>query len=140
MKQILGSAVILSFLFFFGACSNTKQLTSQTEVLFRKNWALTELQGQPVPDTTRSSFEFTPGRISGTTGCNRLAADFVAGKNQSIRFSPGIQTRMACPDQASMALETQFLEALAKSTKWEMKGGELWLGDGTNALIKLRSL
>lgn len=124
---------------FCSYCNNTKQLTSQTEALFRNKWKLEELQGQQVADTVRSSFDFTPGKISGTTGCNRLSAGFVAGRNQSIRFSPEASTKMAC-DENAMTLETKFLDALSKSTSWDIKGGELWLKDGGNTLIKLRSL
>lgn len=130
---------IAACVFIFSNCNNTKQLTSQTEALFRNKWKLAELQGQQVSDTVRSSFDFTPGKISGTTGCNRLSAGFVAGRNQSIHFSPEASTKMAC-DESAMKLETTFLDALAKSTKWDMKGGELWLANGKNTLIKLRSL
>ena len=140
MKKRLWSIGILAFLIFLNYCSNTKQLTSQTEALFRKKWQLAELQGQPVPDSVRSSFEFTPGRISGSAGCNRLSAGFVAGRNQTIRFSPEAQTKMACQNETAAALETKFLDALSKSTKWDLKGGELSLGNGESTLIKLRSL
>src|SRR5438874_2637224 len=124
MKKSLWSTAILVSLFFLSYCNNTKQLTSQTEVLFRTKWKLAELQGQQVPDSVKSSFEFTPGKISGSTGCNRLSADFVAGKHQTIRFTPDSLTKMACPNETSAALETEFLDALSKSTKWDIKGGE----------------
>lgn len=140
MKKRLWSTAILASLFFFNYCNNTKHLTSQTEALFRNKWKLSELQGQQVPDSAKSSFEFTPGKISGTTGCNRLSAGFVAGKHQTIRFSPEALTNMACPNEFSGALETKFLDALSRSKKWDIKGGELWLGDGQSTLIKLRSL
>ena len=132
--------VIVAPLFFFNYCSNTKELTAQTEALFRKKWQLAELQGQPISDTVRSSFEFTPGKISGTTGCNRLSAGFVAGRNQTIRFSPEATTKMACTNENAAALETRFLEALSKSTRWDIQGGQLLLGDGGSTLIKFRSL
>ncbi len=140
MKKSLWSMAILASLFFLNDCSNTKQLTSQTEALFRKKWELAEIQGQQVPQTANSIFEFTPGKISGSTGCNRLSAGFVAGKHQTVRFSPDAQTKMACPNETAAVLETKFLDALSKSTRWEIKGGELWLGDGESTLIKLRSL
>lgn len=140
MKKSLWSTAILVSLFFLNYCSNTKQLTSQTEALFRNKWKLTELQGQPVPDSVKSSFEFTPGKISGSTGCNRLSAGFVAGKHQTVRFSADSLATMACPNETVAALETKFLDALSRSTKWDIMGGELWLGDGENTLIKLRSL
>jgi heat shock protein HslJ len=140
MKPILFSTAILSFVFALSYCSNNKELTSQTEALFRNKWKLTELQGQQVADPSKSSFEFTPGKISGSTGCNRLSAGFVAGKNQTIKFSPASSTKMACADEAAGTLETRFLDALTKSTKWSIKEDELWLSDGGGTLIKLKSL
>ena len=140
MKRNLFSAASAACILFFCACNNTKELTSQTEALFRDKWKLTELQGQAVPDTLKSSFEFTPGKISGSTGCNRLSANFVAGKHQTIKFSPIAQTRMACVNENVAALETKFVDALTKSTKWSIKEDELWLGDGSATLIKLKAL
>ena len=139
MKKSLWSTAIIATLLFLNYCSNTKQLTSQTEVLFRSKWKLAELQGQQVSDSAKSSFEFTPGKISGSTGCNRLSAGFVAGKHQAIRFSPDSLSKEVCSNETAAALEAKFLDALSKSTKWDMKAGELWLGDGERTLIKLRS-
>ncbi|ANE51385.1 META domain-containing protein [Flavisolibacter tropicus] len=140
MKKSLWSTAIIATLLFLNYCSNTKQLTSQTEVLFRSKWKLAELQGQQVSDSAKSSFEFTPGKISGSTGCNRLSAGFVAGKHQTIRFSPDSLSKVVCSNETAAALEATFLDALSKSTEWNMKAGELWLGDGERTLIKLRSL
>lgn len=140
MKKSLWSTAIIATLLFLNYCSNTKQLTSQTEVLFRSKWKLAELQGQQVSDSAKSSFEFTPGKISGSTGCNRLSAGFVAGKHQTIRFSPDSLSKVVCSNETAAALEAKFLDALSKSTEWNMKAGELWLGDGERTLIKLRSL
>ena len=138
MHKFLCSTQILALLFILSSCGNNRKLTAQTETLFRGNWRLTELQGQNLPDTTRSNFEFTPGRITGSVGCNRLSAGFVAGKDQTIRFTPAAQTKMACSDEIA-ALETRVLDALSRSTNWEMKGGDLWLGKGDSMLMKLRS-
>lgn len=140
MKKRLWSTVILASVFFLHYCSNTKQLTAQTEALFRNKWKLAELQGQQIPDSVTSSFEFTPGKIAGSTGCNQLSAGFAAGPNQTVRFSPDSLAKTTCPNETAAALETTFLDALSKSTKWDIKGGVLWLGDGKNTLIKLRSL
>ena len=121
-------------------CGNTQRTAASAEVLFRDKWKLKELEGQVVPDSTRSSFEFTPGRISGHTGCNQLSAGFTPGRNQTITFRPEMVTKMACKDENVAALETKFLDALSKSTKWSMRGSELWLGNEEATLIKLKSM
>ena len=138
MYKSLWSTPILGLILFLSACGNTRKLTAQTEALFRGNWRLMELQGKTLSDTSRSNFEFTPGRITGSVGCNRLSAGFVAGKDQTITFTPAAQTKMACPDEIAV-LETSVLDALSRSTNWEMKGGDLWLGKGDSTLMKLRS-
>jgi heat shock protein HslJ len=140
MKSITFSIAVLIFAMFISQCSNYNQLTTQTEVLFRTDWKLTELQGEAVPDSVRSKFRFTPGKISGSTGCNYLSAGFTPGKNQTIRFSPEPVIEMECKDGNAAAMETKFLEALSKSTKWSMSGGGLSLGDGKTTFIRLGTL
>ena len=140
MRRLLFLTTILASELVLNSCNNTKQLTSQTEALFRNKWKLTEVGGQQVPDSLNSSFEFTPGKISGSTGCNWLSAGFLAGKHQTVTFAPDAPIKMECRNENAAKLETRFLDALSKSTKWDIKGGELWLGDGEGNLIKLRSL
>ncbi|MFI5132343.1 MAG: META domain-containing protein [Chitinophagales bacterium] len=140
MRRLLFLTTILAYGFVLNSCNNTKHLTSQTEVLFRNKWKLTEVGGQQVPDSLNSSFEFTPGKISGSTGCNWLSAGFLAGKHQTIIFAPDAPIKMECVNENAAKLETRFLDALSKSTKWDINGGALWLGDGDATLIKLRSL
>jgi hypothetical protein len=45
---------------------------------------------------------------------------------------------MGCPEEIAV-LETKVVDALSRSTNWEMKGGDLWLGKGDSTLMKLRS-
>ena len=138
MFKTIWHFAILVFSLLLSSCGNNRKLTTQTETLFRGKWRLTELQGQSLSDTARSTFEFSPGRITGSVGCNRLSADFVAGKNQTISFTPVSQTRMACPDEIA-AMENKYIHSIGRSTNWEMRGGELWLGTVDSTLIKLRS-
>ena len=140
MKRILLLTTVLTSLFFLSNCNHQRRLTSETEALFRNKWKLTEVQGQQVPDSFRSSFEFTPGKISGSTGCNKLSARFIAGKHQTVTFLPEDPIKMECKNESAATLETKFLDALSKSTKWDIEESELWLGDGSATLIKLRKL
>jgi heat shock protein HslJ len=140
MRRLIFLTTIMASVFVFNNCNNYKQLTTQTEVLFRNKWKLTEVQGQQVPDSLKSSFEFTPGKISGSAGCNWLSANFFAGKRQTVTFVPDTLIKRTCENENAHTLETTFLDALSKSTKWDLKGGELWLGNGKDILIKLRSL
>lgn len=141
MRRLLFLTIVLASLFALVNCNNYKNLTSQTEVLFRNKWILKELQGQPIPDSFRNSFEFTPHKITGTTDCNLMFAGFIAGKHQTVTIVPDTLTkRSTCPNENTGVMENKVLDALAKSTKWDINGGELWLGDGKATLVKLRSL
>ena len=140
MKSILFSVAILVLALFTVDCGNYKDLTSQSNILFRNDWKLYEVQGQVVPDSVKSRFQFTPGRISGTAGCNQLSADFVPGKHQTIRFTPEMLTKNACTDANAAALETTLLDILSKSTEWSMTSGQLTLGDGQTTLVKFRAI
>ena len=138
MRRLLFFTTMLISLFALTNCGNYKHLTSQTEALFRDKWKLMEIEGQQVPDSVTSSFEFTPGRISGSVGCNWLTAGFVAGKHQTVTFTPEAPKKMECTNENAAKLETRFMDALAKSTKWDIKGGVLWLSDGNVTLLKLK--
>jgi len=140
MKRLLFLATVLIAAFFLNSCNHQRRLTSQTEALFRNKWELTEVEGQQVANSIRSSFEFTPGKLSGSTGCNQLSARFIAGKHQAVTFIPEDPVKVECKNENAAAWETRFLEALSKSTKWDIDGSELWLGNGNVTLIKLRRL
>jgi heat shock protein HslJ len=138
MKKVLFSLAILALVFSMSYCGKTQRTAASAEVLFRDKYKLKELEGQVVPDSTRSSFEFTPGRISGHTGCNQLTAGFTPARNQKITFRPEMETNTACKNEQLAALEKRFMDALSKSTRWSLKGGELWLGNEETTLIKLQ--
>ena len=137
MKNILFCLAFLTLIFSMSYCGNTQRTAASANVLFQGKWRLTELNGQVLPDSVKSSFEFTPGAISGHTGCNQLSARFIPGRNQTIIFTPEMVTKVACKDENTAALETKFLDALSKSTKWSIRSGELWLANEEATLIKL---
>ena len=124
MKRMLFSLTGLVLVLFMNACNKYARTASQAEPLFRGDWTLKEVQGQTVPDSLKSRFEFTPGKISGSTGCNRVSAGFVAGKKQSVKFSPEVSTKMACPD---MITEGSLFRALERVDSYVVKGDSLQL-------------
>src|SRR4030095_14991754 len=117
MRRLLFLTTILTSIFLLNNCNNTKHLTSQTQNIFRGKWQLMEIQGQEVPDSLRYSFDFTPGNIAGRTYCNLLSARFIAGKNQTVTFVTDTTNKQPCGNEHVAKLETNFLDALSKSTK-----------------------
>ncbi|MEQ9138103.1 MAG: META domain-containing protein, partial [Thalassobaculum sp.] len=71
--------------------------------------------------------------FSGNAGCNGIGGEY-ALSDQSLSFTLGPSTRMACP--GAMELEQAFRDALAKATTWNITGDHLTLygPDGTALL------
>lgn len=72
---------------------------------------------------TRLTVEFNDGQVSGSSGCNRFHGSFTADGNALAVGQLGT-TRMAC-DEAVMAQERAFLEALGTASTWTIDRGTL---------------
>jgi heat shock protein HslJ len=82
-----------------------------------------------VPDEVEATARFESGRISGSGGCNRYAADCVVD-GPRLRIGPIAGTLMACPDPAA-ATEALVLAALDAAAAWAIEDGTLCLRDAT---------
>ena len=78
-------------------------------------------------------------RASGSSGCNRYTMAY-AREGETITFSPGVLTRMACP-AAAMAQESAFMAMLGKATRAQVAGQTLsLLDDGGTVLARFEAL
>lgn len=99
--------------------------------LLQANWLLTDLQGQPVQannagkDGPRLDISLTEGRVTGTTGCNRLSGR-IRADSHLIGFGPLTTTRMACIGDSGSA-EATFLNVLNQPANYQIKDGTLTL-------------
>lgn len=92
-------------------------------------WLAREIGGRPVAGPHRAEIAFDPqGRAHGTGGCNRFTGG-VTQSGASLRFGPMAQTNMAC-EEAAMAQEARFHEALAAVRAFRIEDGALVLLDG----------
>ncbi len=88
----------------------------QQLALLQDIWVLTELEGQLVStsgngrELPRLEISLTEGRVTGTTGCNRLSGNVKADSRQ-IAFGPMVTTKMACMGEGAV-LENKFLGQL----------------------------
>jgi heat shock protein HslJ len=94
-------------------------------------WRAVAIDGAPV---TVESNKREPhlvfsseGRVSGSTGCNRLSGSFEQGAD-SFRFKQMITTKMACPPPVD-AMERAFLQVLGATTAVQLSGNTLELKD-----------
>ncbi|GAB4040335.1 META domain-containing protein [Spirosoma gilvum] len=103
----------------------------QKLALLQDIWVLTEFQGQSIKadasrrEVPRLEISLTEGRVTGTTGCNRLSGTIKADTRQII-FGPLVTTKMACMGAAG-DLEGPFLTALNAPFSYQIGSGKLTL-------------
>ncbi len=64
--------------------------------LDRSSWRITAFNGQPAVGGVHADLSFADGRVSGSTGCNRLNGAYTQERNR-LSFAAYATTRMACP-------------------------------------------
>jgi heat shock protein HslJ/uncharacterized membrane protein len=106
-------------------------LLLQQLALLQDIWVLTSFQGKsieaagPRNEAPRLEISLTEGRVTGTTGCNRLSGS-VKADTRLIQFGPLVTTKMACAGTAGQ-FEPEFLNALRESLAYQVADGKLTL-------------
>ncbi|MCB0048053.1 MAG: META domain-containing protein, partial [Caldilinea sp.] len=97
------------------------------------SWVLSTLDGQlPLPDTSLSLQLGEDGSATGSDGCNRFTTTFTASRS-TISFAPAATTMMACPPAVATQAEN-YMSALSSANRYQLRGGQLILLDGTTVL------
>ena len=104
-------------------------------------WRLVELGGRPAAGTGHSreahlEFAADGGRVTGSTGCNRLTGSFTRDAAM-LRFGATATTRMACLDPSLNAQEQRFLAVLRDTERHEIAGDTLTLIGAGGTLARL---
>lgn len=125
-----------------GSSKPTAGTSGGSEMLYQYQWNLEILDGQPVNTSTGkgSYLLFSPGQVNtvaGNAGCNNLRGSFELSGENTMKLSPLMTTKMACPD---MSTETSFLNTLSKVDNWSIIGNQLLLSSGKIPLAKLRGV
>lgn len=141
-RAVVNNMVAGMMLFTMG-CKTAKPADSfggGSEKLFAHRWTLTESDGQPVtPAGTEKDAHllfFTPNRVSGSTGCNRLTGTFELSGGNKIRFSPLATTRMMCPDAEA---EARFAKAMGTVDSYSVTDSALLLSNGKTAVVRFKA-
>ena len=98
-------------------------------------WRLVSVAGRPVPAGGQEPylyFDKETGRISGSTGCNRLIGGYRVSGDR-ITIDQAGATMMACVDGAEA--ERPFLDAIERTARWRVRGRELTLYDASGASL-----
>ena len=107
--------------------------------LLQDIWVLTELNGRlvsangPRREVPRLEIRLTDGRVTGTTGCNRLTGA-VKADTRRIQFGPLATTKMACPGDTANT-ENNFLTALRGPLRYQVGEGKLTLARSGIVLV-----
>ncbi len=90
--------------------------------------------GRPAPSITIA----TDGKVTGFTGVNRMSSSLDTARAAKGEFAlgPTASTRMAGPPEA-MQLETDFLDALERATRYRIDGNHLVLSDASGEVLRL---
>lgn len=103
-------------------------------------WSLVALRGQALPVQPLARvplIELRAGRVSGTTGCNRVTGAYTLS-GPALRFGSTAGTRMACAD--GMETERALLDAMGQVASWRLRDGQLeWLDAGGQPLARWAS-
>jgi heat shock protein HslJ len=149
MKNVVFLTLSFISIMIFSNCSNSKKTAgphlggstpnTNSELLYQYQWKLTEVKGKMVPSATKAMLVFATGKegkLSGSTGCNRLTGTFTLGSKDAIKFGPAATTRMACLDNGVAEVENAFIAALNEAESWSIDSEQLTLYNAGIAIAK----
>ena len=122
-----------------GGGPSADDVSGDAAPLFGRRWRLTEVGGAAV-GTTRAYVEFDRGakRFTGDGGCNRISGGFEVD-GASLKFSRVISTRRACLDNEVQRVETNFLQALERTTGFQIQDDILRLHAGGPPILTFKA-
>lgn len=107
------------------------------ETLIEGNWAVAEIEGEPVAEGVEVTMSFVRGgELGGKAACNRFSGSYRL-TGEGLTFGPAAATRMACAGTL-MQLESRFLGLLPAVTHFDIDSGHLVLMAGDRAALRLR--
>lgn len=99
----------------------------ETNSIYGKRWVLTKIGEKTLSsDKPFIKFDRENMRASGDAGCNLFSGGFTIS-DSSLKFSPIAGTLRACVDSEENRLETEFLQSLSETTRFEIQGDTLKL-------------
>jgi putative lipoprotein len=103
-------------------------------------WVLAEVNNNPATPGEGDAVHLVlhkKGKLSGSTGCNRLAGSYIASEG-ALQFTPGATTRKMCTAPV-MQQEQAVLAALKATTAYKISGTTLELLNGSQSLAKFQA-
>jgi len=98
------------------------------------DWTAVSIDGKPVVQKGRVTLSIADGRVSGRGGCNRYSGT-VDYDRSTLTIGPLISTKMACPENGLMVLETAYLGALQTARSYRFADdGALTINTASGAI------
>ncbi|GAB4012426.1 hypothetical protein GCM10028808_28480 [Spirosoma migulaei] len=116
----------------------------QQLALLNDIWVLASFQGNPIAaggprnELPRLEISLSEGRVTGTTGCNRLSGTIKAD-TQKILFGPLVTTKMACMGEVGQ-FESKFLQEFTEPLAYQVNEGKLTLLRGGKSIMVFRKV
>jgi heat shock protein HslJ len=123
----------LIVLIYILSCNTVRQ--DNTSNNLKRKWMLTRFEDFSKNELVdkKAYLDLTAANASSKMGCNSLSFSYKINDDNTIQFSNGISTRMACPD---MKLEYDFSKKITSVTSYEIKGQQLILKTNTGETIE----
>jgi len=113
--------------------ATVQPLLAADSALGGTNWVVSTLNGQlPLAGSSLTLQLGEDGAATGSDGCNRFTTTYTASRS-TISFEPAATTMMACPE-AVATQATNYMTALTTANRYQLRGGQLVLLDGTTVL------
>ena len=131
--MLFRSLLVLLPILLFSACKSSKDTSAATS-LRNTRWVLRTLANTPITTPENSQeiylqFNATTDQIIGHAGCNRYFGRYEQPTATTLRLLDIGSTRMFC--EARQQLETDYLKALQKASRFEIEGNTLRLYAGS---------
>jgi heat shock protein HslJ len=116
---------------------------AQANTMENTKWLLVDLRaGTVVTDSAHfvAAFKLTPAGhvVTGNGGCNVLSGGYTLSGTNGVKIDAFTGTQNACP-QPFVDEEKAFLDALKKTTRYQISGIVLTLYAGDNPIAKFEA-
>jgi heat shock protein HslJ len=138
--RILAMAAVLIAVFVLGMSLTAAQLPFVADGFpLNRKFIAVSLNGEPfnyermrhLPSLEVRRHGILKTRGFGHGGCNAWSGDVAFASGRSVAFKDAVTTRMACPE---LSLESRYLGALLKATRWRTEDRTLILENDTDTL------
>ncbi len=133
------SLLFIGLLMIFSSCNCTKKTKNEsksTKVMTEKTnkvYIITVLNGKTkLVDYPTMHINFIESKISGNSGCNQYGGDLTI-ENNAFKIGRLMATKMYCSEK--MHVEKEFLGALGKVVRFEIKEKQIFLYEKAGTLL-----